>query len=72
MIGLGWNWIGDSGFSGGLGFQSIGVGKPEIYVSDNEGQATETQIAEEKKNYNSLYSSYQSALNIYTNIGWNF
>ena len=72
MIGLGWNWIGDSGFSGGLGFQSIGVGEPEINVTDNEGQATATQIAEEKENYNSLYSSYQSALNIYTNIGWNF
>ena len=69
---MGWNWIGDSGFSGGLGFQSIGVGEPEITVTDTEGEATAAEIAEEETYYKTTFSSYSSALNIYVNFGWNF
>ena len=71
MAGLGWNWIADSGFSGGLGFQSIGVGEPEITVTDTEGEATAAEIAEEETYYKTTFSSYSSALNIYVNFGWN-
>ena len=72
MAGLGWNWIGDSGFSGGLGLQSISLGEPEITVTDTEGEASASEIAEEEKQWKDLYGSWSSFANIYVNIGWNF
>ena len=72
MAGLGWNWIGDSGFSGGLGLQSIGLGEPEITVTDTEGEASSTEIAEEETYWKSVFGSWSSAGNLYVNFGWNF
>ena len=72
MVGLGWNWIGDSGFSGGLGIHSLSVGEPEVTITDNTGTANASQIEAEKEYWKDFGSYYASASNIYVNIGWNF
>lgn len=72
-VGLGWNWVGDGGFSGGWGFSSISGGDPEITVTDLEGNATAAQVAEEEKYWNDNFAIYyKSVSNLHINFGWNF
>jgi len=71
MAGLGWNWIGDSGFSGGFGLQSFS-GEPETKVTDNTGSATAAQIEAEEEYWKTVADLYAPSSNIYINIGWNF
>lgn len=70
VYGIGWNWIADFGFSGGLGISVYAGEDPELIVEDLNGGATEAQLQYEKKQIESYTNTAVGSL--YFNIGWNF
>ncbi len=71
-FGLGWNWIGDSGFSGGISLAAFSLAPPTVTIEDENNLATPAQIETEEKDAEETFA-YLNAASVFTiSLGWNF
>ena len=73
LIGIGANWVGKSGFSGGLGLSYLIGGNPDITSEDkSSNQQWECALAQQTKKGEEDFKQFANVPYFHLNIGWNF
>ncbi len=73
-LGIGWNWIGEKGFSGSISLSSFSLSSPTISVEDGNSGSTvsEAQIQIEEKDAEERFNNINTAFLLGISLGWNF
>lgn len=70
--GVGWNWIADSGFSGGLGLSLLSGGPPTVKIKENRRVLSDAAIKDQENDAEEIFSAFANVPLLTFNTGWNF